>query len=401
MTKHIMYICYWYPPANVIGAFRPFEQVKHFLSIGYKVTVICGNFNTDSHLSQNIHHPNLKIIRYDNKISYILNSNPKGIDQNLIFRALKFGTRKLLYPDEIITSKPEILRIVKDVIKNDGKPDVIISSSLPFSLHKISSDISIRYNIKWIADQRDLWAISPYRKTFTLLKKYDRKYEKNVLKNAALNTVVGDRMKKEFQETTGFDNVVVIRNGADTNNVINNAKLNEDKIIFSYTGSLYSGFRDPTDLFESLLLNPTVADKAIINFYGSEKSVVDSYLQKYHKLRIQYFDRKPKTIIKQAQKESHFLIIALGKSDFEKSVLTGKFYEYLESGRPVIALCDEDSELAVLINSFNLGIATRNHSKIIDFINYSIKYNFPMIEIPYELTREYQNNTLNNYILGL
>lgn len=399
MTKHIMYICYAYPPANVIGAVRPFQQVQYFLSIGYKVTVICAE--TDSQLSHDFDHPNLKLIRYENRISRILRNNSKGIDQKIIYRALKFGARKLFYPDDVIISKSKILRIVKDVVKHDGKPDVIISSSLPFSLHKISSEISSRYNIKWIADQRDLWATSPYRKTIKYLRLLDQKYEKKVLKNAVLNTVVGNRMKSEFEKTTGFDNVVVIRNGADSNNAINNYKLDSERIIFSYTGSLYSGFRDPTDLFEALLLEPTVSTRSVINFYGSERTVVDDYIKKYLKLRIQHYEKKPKTEIKKIQKESHFLVIALGKSDFEKSVLTGKFYEYLESGRPIIALCDEDSELAALINSLKLGIATRNHLKIISFINNSKKCGFPMIEIPYELTREYQNNKLNSYILGI
>ncbi len=43
-------------------------------------------------------------------------------------------------------------------------------------------------------------------------------------------------------------------------------------------------------------------------------------------------------------------------SDFEKSVLTGKFFEYVEVRKPIIAVCDEDSELAQLVNQYGLAI---------------------------------------------
>ena len=394
MTKHILYICYWFPPANTIGAVRPFQQVKYLLSQGHSVTVICGNFDSDTTNYEVLEHPLLKVIRYDNKVSHLLTNSTVGVDQFFGVRAIKFGLRKIFYPDEIILSKNKILKIVANIIENDSKPDVVISSSLPFSMHTITKKISDRYNIKWIADQRDLWALSPYRKTLPKLRVIDSEYENSILKEADYNTVIGNRMKEQLESSSGLNNIIVVRNGADIKTICNTTILDNHKLIFSYTGSLYNGFRNPKHLFEAINLDKLIKNKVIINFYGSEKIIVDKYINNYSQLNINYHPRQSKTQIKAIQQNSHFLIIILGDTDFEKSVLTGKFYEYLETGRPIIALCAEDSELALIINSYNLGIATRNPSKILDFIKKNQNQENVRTEVPYELTREFQNKVL-------
>lgn len=141
-------------------------------------------------------------------------------------------------------------------------------------------------------------------------------------------------------------------------------------------------------------MDDDLLDCCKINFYGSEEEVVKSYIDSFSYIRISSYTRRDKDEIKEIQKKSHFLIIALGETDFEKSVLTGKFYEYLETGRKIIALCDEESELATLINSYKLGIATRDEIKIKNYINLQKNNGLPLSDIPAELTRSYQNEIL-------
>ncbi|HGH3155636.1 TPA: hypothetical protein ACJKZX_003252, partial [Acinetobacter baumannii] len=99
----------------------------------------------------------------------------------------------------------------------------------------------------------------------------------------------------------------------------------------------------------------------------------------------------PRDKILEIQNNAEYLIIALGKSAFEKGVLTGKFYEYIRARRPIIALCDEDGELAYLINKYHLGVATRDSKKIAKFIlNNKKQYT----DVPHELTSNYQFENL-------
>lgn len=393
MIKTVIFICYWFPPANIIGAIRPYQQVQYLISKGYKVIVICGKFE-DKSGQDVIGNEMLEIIRYDNKITTALLPNMKGQMDSLTLRVIKFGLRNVFYPDPFILNRKSVISIVDNAIKKYGKPDVVISSALPFSMHVIANDVSKRHKIKWIADHRDLWANSPYRKRFSYLRFLDNKYENVVLRQASYNIVVGERMKKDLEHSLGKSNVIVVRNGADTNEVDNKLFLSEGSIVFSYTGILYGGFRSPEELFTAISLDEKLKSNSIINFYGSEKYIIETYQKKFKDIKISSYDRKPKSAIQAIQRESHFLIIALGKTEFEKSVLTGKFYEYIETGRAIIALCDEDSDLALLINTYNLGIATRDSSSILNYIKLHQKKGFPLLNLPYELTRYCQNEVL-------
>lgn len=398
MPKHIIFLCYWFPPSNSIGAKRPFQQAQYLSSIGYKVTVICGDFGdyNEDVLSNN----NLTILRYSNSLLKTLWYNDE-ITESFTIRALKFFGRKLFYPDIFIINKKDITNIFNEITKTQGTPDLIISSGLPFSMHTIAHNISKHKNIKWLADHRDLWASSPYRKVTKSMRLIDKRYEKRILSNASFNIVIGKLMKDKLKDSINSDNIAIIRNGSDSTDVNNQYQLTKHNLIFSYTGVLYQGFRDPSPLFEALIMDKTLSKLCSIHFYGSEKDIVKEYIKDYEALNIFYHDRKPSKDIKSIQLKTHFLIIALGNSIFEKSVLTGKFYEYIESGRKIIAICDEDSELALLIANYDLGIATRNPKKILKFIQNHINNDFPLNGIPTELTRKYQNQVLAKLIEDL
>lgn len=400
MIKTILFLCYWFPPANIIGAVRPYQQVQYLISQGYKVIVICGRFS-DIESQSLIESDMLEIITYENKISTTLSPNLKGKIESLPIRAVKFGLRNIFYPDQFITNKKTVITIVDNIVKEKGKPSLIISSALPFSMHVIANNISKRYEIQWIADHRDLWANSPYRKRFNSLRLLDNKYENVILKQASYNIVVGARMKEELNNSLKDSNISVVRNGADVSKVVNHSILTDSPILFSYTGILYGGFRSPKELFIAISLDDKLSNNSIVSFYGSEKAVVESYKKKFDNININYHDREPKDVIKSIQRRSHFLVIALGDTDFEKSVLTGKFYEYLETGRAIIALCGEDSDLAKLINTYQVGIATRNPSKILQYINSHKEKGFPILEVPEQLTRNYQNKILLKLIQEL
>ena len=397
--KTILFVCYWFPPINIIGALRPYQQAKFLADNGYRVIVVCAYFPKEDKVICVEESKNLKVIRYDdNKLSSLLLPNLRGVIDNLLVRGIKFALREMFFPDQFVLNKRKILELVDDVIKKEGKPSLIISSALPFSMHTIACQISKKYQINWIADHRDLWAQSPYRKRLTFLRKLDVIYERKILSQTSYNIVIGEKMRQELELTLQQKNIAVVRNGADVITVNNQAVLTKHEIIFSYTGILYGGFRDPSALFDAILLDDNLRKMSSFNFYGSEKNIVSQYQENYKDLFISYYGRKDKTEIKEIQNQSHFLVIALGNTFFEKSVLTGKFYEYLETGRAIIALCDEDSELAILINKYQVGVATRDTSKILKFIKSHQDNNFPLLDLPKELTRTYQNQVLFNYV---
>ncbi|MBK8700541.1 MAG: hypothetical protein IPN29_13815 [Saprospiraceae bacterium] len=53
--------------------------------------------------------------------------------------------------------------------------------------------------------------------------------------------------------------------------------------------------------------------------------------------------------------KSNVLLLTLFKEKEQKGVITGKFYEYLRAGKPIIAFGYTQSDAALLLEKFNSG----------------------------------------------
>jgi hypothetical protein len=306
----------------------------------------------------------------------------------------------LFFPDHHIVLWRRYLEEASLLLDSGFRPDVIVSSALPFSIHSIASSLKRRTSAPWIADNRDLWASSPYRRRNEFLRRLDRIYERRVLRGADLVLVIGKNMGRELSARLGAGvRVEVIRNGADVLAVELPARAVREAgkpFCFVYTGTLYGGLRDVSPLLESLQVDSRAAS---VHFYGSEEDVVERYRASYPQVLVSSQQHLSKAEVKKVQRNADFLVVALGTSDFEKSVLTGKVFEYIESRRPIIALCDEDSELASLIENYGLGIATRDAKAIGDFIADQIGRGMPDLPIPHEsLSRRHQLGLLEAHM---
>lgn len=384
----IFLIAEFFPPMNMIGAVRPYQLAKFLVEHGHNVTVFTSY--DDNHASKDyfVDFDNVDVVSVTpNRVVSILDYEHPNANR---VKLLKQVSRNILYPDHFILKKDIYLQAINNYIEENGIPDVVFSMGLPFSLHCVASVLKERYkNIKWVADNRDLWATTTYRRMPMFLRYFDKKFERKIFKNADLVLVVTNHMMTIMKDY--LDNKIeVIRNGFlaesinDENDIVGSG--------FIYTGGLYGGLRDLTPLLEAL---STTKSTDNIEFYGSDKDVVDGYIKNYPTLKIKNNNKLPRNEILDIQNRAEYLIIALGKSAFEKGVLTGKFYEYVRARRPIIALCDEDGELAYLINKYQLGVATRDSSKIAKFI---LDNKMQYTTVPHELTSKYQFEKLLSLI---
>ncbi|MFA3231032.1 glycosyltransferase [Acinetobacter baumannii] len=385
----IFMIAAFFPPVNMIGAVRPYQLAKYLVDQGHEVTVFT-SFK-DNYVSKDYNADLTGIEVVDVGFSSVLSAldyeNPNANKFKIIKRVLVHFS----YPDHFIYKKKQYLKAIEEYISKNGLPNLIFSMALPFTLHSVAKEIKDKYeNIKWIADNRDLWATTPYRKIPMFLRSIDKKFENKIFKNADLILVVTQHMKLMMEDYLPY-NIEVIRNGfiEDSLGSHNEYKNSYD---FVYTGGLYGGLRDLTPLFKALSF---IKSNKQIDFFGSDKPIVEGYIAQYPELKINFNDKLPRDEILKIQNSAEYLIIALGNSAFEKGVLTGKFYEYVRARKPIIALCDEDGELAYLINKYNLGIATRDYKKIGQFI-----LNNKVVSIlpPSELTSDFQFNVLEDLI---
>jgi len=56
------------------------------------------------------------------------------------------------------------------------------------------------------------------------------------------------------------------------------------------------------------------------------------------------------------QKSAQVLLISVNNVPSAKGILTGKIFEYLQAGRPILAIAPIDGDLAEIINATNSGV---------------------------------------------
>jgi glycosyltransferase involved in cell wall biosynthesis len=237
----------------------------------------------------------------------------------------------------------------------------VVTTSPPHSTQLIGLKLKSKFpSIKWLSDLRDPWTDIYYYKQFypTLVSKaIDSRYEKKVLKNADRITVVGESLKEVFSSKikSAGEKIYVITNGYDENDFIGRNPEDPSVFTITYVGTLsdvypLKGFLSALELFRSK------GNKFILRFIGivsvKQKELIRSKLDDSELQFIPYVNHAES--IKYMRGSSALLLI-IPDHRSNKSIITGKIFEYIASCRPVICIGPGDGDAAGIIRLTGSG----------------------------------------------
>jgi glycosyltransferase involved in cell wall biosynthesis len=366
MTRRVLIFAYWFPPANVIGASRPLAIAHYFKKKGWFVTVVCGASDAVSRdFSANL--DGIEVIyvpdTWDTKFLNFKSGRSK------LMRAVSACFRIFVLPDAFRSTVKKMCNVARLKLIKSGRFDLIIASALPFSLHSAALKVGVEFNIPVVLDNRDFWACSPYRRRIPLTCWMERFFERRVFAKSDLVVAISESMAEIYKSHHPrlSEKFMYVRNGTDSNIAV--AKLSTRssgaKFVVVYTGILYGSTRD---LRPALRAFERLGADVVVNFYGSEVEQVANYKREFPEIEIIDCGRVSRDESLAAQRSADALLIGLGNDSIEQSFLPGKFFEYVSSGRPIIALADEKSEVARLISRHGIGIASRVPEEIRAFV---------------------------------
>jgi len=284
--------------------------------------------------------------------------------------------------------------------------DVIISSGPPHSMHLIAMGLKKRFNIPWVADFRDPWTKIDFYNELHLSWFANRKHhrlEKKVVTTADCVVTVGNEMRKEF-EALGAKKAVTITNGFDTADQIEAEVEMDRKFTLAHFGTVNKA-RNPELLWQVLqelvTENSEFACDLELKFVGRLDSSVREAIDKYHLGQyLTKIDFLPHIDVLLKQRQSQVLLLLINQTHNAGGILTGKFFEYLAAGRPIIAIGPTVGDVSDILNTSKAG-------QIIDFedrvglkdgiIDYYTKYKTSQLFVNpaginsysrYELTRK-------------
>ena len=374
--EKLLIITYYWPPAGGPGVQRWLKFVKYLPDFGIQPIVYVPENPTYPIVDENlVNEVSDKAIVLKHKIfepyqlaSFFSKNKTKKISsgiipnqkrQSFLDKMLLWIRGNLFIPDaRVFWVKPSVVFLEKYILENDI--DTIVTSGPPHSLHLIGLELKHKLNVKWFADFRDPWTTIGYHKSLRLSNyaaKKHKKLERQVLNAADTIIVTSNTTKTEFQAITNKP-IEVITNGYDTENVVKQAL--DNKFSLSHIGSFLSD-RNPQLLWESLveLISeiPDFGSHLEIKLIGAvSQEVLETIAQFGLNPYLNNLGYVSHSEAIAHQRKSQVLLLVEINSEDTKSIIPGKLFEYMVSGRPIVAIGPNDSDFAEIITNTNTGV---------------------------------------------
>lgn len=258
--------------------------------------------------------------------------------------------------------KPSV-RFLKRYLK-EHPVDAVISTGPPHSMHLIAMKLKEALGLPWIADFRDPWTEIDYYSELHLTRWADRKHhrlEHEVLSKADKVVTVSNDWARRLNNL-GTTDAATIYNGYD----LGDEKPFEpyrktEKFIITYLGVL-SKIQSPDNLWKGLgelIKESEEFNKQLkINMIGQiDKTVVKAIRDNGLDGHVVFTPYIPHDQVAEVHRSSTLLLLLL-MPDSEpraKGLLTGKLFEYLASGRPILCIGPEDGDAAHILNETHAG----------------------------------------------
>ena len=379
--KRVLIITYYWPPSGGSGVQRWLKMSKYLPENGWG-PVIYTTKNAeypivDSSLEKDVA-PDLEVIRrpifepYDYYKKFLGIKKEETVKMGFIEeKEKKHGWKEsislwirgnLFIPDARCWWVKPSVRYLKSYLK-EHPVDAIISTGPPHSMHLIAMKLKEELGIPWIADFRDPWTEIDYYDDLHLTRWADRKHhrlEREVLEKAdKVVTVAPDGAKRLGR--LGNRNVRTIYNGFDRDDDAQTPVSISDTFTLTYLGVL-SKIQNPEQFWQVLgelvKEDEEFSKKLKIKLIGQiDNSVIRSIEEQGLSGYVALSPYVPHDQVSEVHRSSTLLLLFL-MPDSEpraKGLLTGKLFEYMASGRPILCIGPEDGDAAHILKETHTG----------------------------------------------
>jgi glycosyltransferase involved in cell wall biosynthesis len=378
-TMRVLIISHYYPPSRSVGAKRTAALKKFLEDKGFFVNVLTANWhgekdNNTFYLGKEIgvgkESRQNKIIQQKKKFRINLSLYVRSIDKTL-FSNFSYNAVRFIYKNR------------------DAKYDVIISSYKSSASVFLGVFASIIYKTPLIIEFRDLMSNFGRKKKVFLLDYIDRFIDKRITNFAKEVVVVSPTAKKYAQDFYRRD-VNLVFNGIDKEELRRvSAEKNDNFITIFYSGTL-SEHR-----MLDIICNHIERLRGEYNIILKVASAQNPIEYGGNPIFTEWLGLIPLHDVYINQSQSDFLLMLEGMGADSVENIPAKLYEYLGARKPIMAVCNPDSDIVSLLHE------TKSGSSVIDFYHFRdmLKKTWDLSDDDVEkYTRNFQNTQYLNII---
>lgn len=359
--RKVLILAYDFPPYVSVGGLRPYNWYLKFQELGFEPIIITRQWSNQfgnelDYISKSATTNTLyettelgTIIRtpYTPNIANLLMLKHGEKRFRLVRKAFSALLEIAQYYLPVGTKRP-IYTEANNYLKNN-EVHAIIATGDPFVLFHYAKILSRKYNVKWIADYRDLWSIGIDNRKHTALTKLMTPIERRTVKSATVVTTVSNFLVNQLKSKLQAARIELVRNGYDQKLLtIQNAVTHDSGLHIGFAGSIYDWH--PLDLVLQTCEQLRIAHPEIdihFHFYGvnSQVDLRERLNQIYpsgaHLCSI--FPKLENLELANNLKAHHLFLL------FNDYAFCGtKIFDYLALRRPIL-FCFSDDEQATIL----------------------------------------------------
>ncbi len=214
----------------------------------------------------------------------------------------------------------------------------LFSSYRPYADHLIAYWLKRRFpHLVWMADFRDLQVDPVLQHSFWPA--FQWWCNRQVLKQAEVVSTVSEGLKTTLG--AHHPNVLVLPNGIGKYERTEQPRF--PQFTIAYTGSLYPGAQSAAPLFstlQQLISDGQLSPKDLrLRYAGKDSAIWEDWVSQYG---LQHLSKatglRPLQGARSLQQRAHINLLLSWSAAGSRGILTGKLYEYLAAGRPILCL---------------------------------------------------------------
>lgn len=375
----ILIVSVFFPPMNSIASHRPYSWAKYWTLEGHDVTVLTTPKPHDCQQDLSFINPGYRLLEvappnFINtlKSNYHQLQKPAAIAEkphksHPVKKLILDFYHYLRHQKGIFNAcrMPDLMDLwiapaTQALSKMGQQFDLVVSTAGPYAVHLIASKMKKQgLAKKWIADFRDLWTDNHAFPGIFPFNKIEGWVEKRALLSADALTIVSPVWALNLAARHGEERVHVIENGFDPEDLDHLSEgptfPQDGKYRLVHTGKVYPGKQVPELLFEALRKlkeNPETSElsnKLEVLFAGPNLESIEQLTKKYKvedTVKLLGFVSRDHCLAMQRDAHAALFLPWCESTGTGIGLVSGKIYEYLFSGTPILALGSQKEQTA-------------------------------------------------------
>lgn len=388
--KDVLFLCQFFYPEYISSATLPYDTAVALESAGYDVGVMCG-YPKEYSLKNNVPLKEVKNGIEIKRLKYVQLKRSNKLGRLINYFSFTFSVFLHMwfikeYESVVVYSNPPILPFVAALA------NLFFGTKIIYVSYDVYPEIAYKTNT--LSPTSFIGKIMEKMNSFV----FSRTEKVIALSNDMKNFLLSNRPTLNEDQVKVIPNWYEDKKEKEQKVTIKNSKFKEieaeKSLVISYFGNM-GVCQDLSTLIDAMRALRNENDiKFMFAGHGNKMSMLKETVEQEELDNVHIFDFLHGNEYKEALEMSDVFIVSLEKG-LSGLAVPSKTYSYMMAGKPVIAVMDQDTDIAQELRRYNAGYSVEvgNNEKLVEAI-YNLKDDNELVN---EMAKNCRKLYLNKY----